>query len=640
MKLKLPEKYELPIYLFHNGSNYDAADFFGAHCIDSAKTCGYEFRVWAPNAKSVSVVGDFNNWDRTINPMKKISDQIWMAFVSDLKIFDTYKYSVETQNGIVKMKADPFGVHMETKPATGTKLFNIDIFKWTDQVWQEKKSSSNIYKSPVNIYEVHLSSWKQNEDGSFYSYSQFADEIVPYVKSMGYTHIELMPLAEFPYDGSWGYQVIGYFAPTSRFGTPTDFMKMINKCHKAGIGVILDWVPAHFPKDEAGLFEWDGSYCYEYTDPQKREHLSWGTCVFDYGKPEICSFLISNALYWLEKYHIDGLRVDAVASILYLDYDRKQGEWTPNINGGRENLEAVAFLKQLNEAIFERNPNTLMIAEESTAWPLVTKPTDAGGLGFNFKWNMGWMNDMLQYMALDPIYRSFNHDKVTFSFFYSFSENYILPISHDEVVHGKRSLIDKMYGTIEQKFACAKAFLCYMMAHPGKKLLFMGQEFGQFREWDYENQLEWFLVDKFENHKNFQNFVKALNLFYKNTSPLWKNDDSWEGFKWISSDDYKQSIIAFRRIDDDQNEIITVCNFVPVGRDEYRIGVPEKGTYFEIFNSTSAKFGGDEISNGNIKSEAIPMHDCDNSICLKIPPLSVVFFKKRKTLEKKQKKEN
>ncbi len=637
MKFKLPKKYELPIYLFHNGKNYQAADFFGAHLVNSGENKGYEFKVWAPKAKSISVVGDFNNWDRTANPMKKISDEIWMAYISDLKIYDTYKYSVEAQDGKIKMKADPYGSHMETKPATGTKIYDIDGFKWTDQQWQDKKAVTNIYKSPVNIYEVNLGSWRKNADGSFYSYEQFADEVVPYAKSMGYTHIELMPLAEYPFDGSWGYQGIGYYAPTSRFGTPESFMKFINKCHKSGIGVILDWVPAHFPKDEAGLYEWDGSCCYEYTDQKKKEHLSWGTHIFDYGKPEVCSFLISNALYWLEKFHLDGLRVDAVASMLYLDYDRRDGEWTPNKNGGNENLEAVAFLKQLNEAIFSRNPNTLMIAEESTAWPLVTKPTDVGGLGFNFKWNMGWMNDMLMYMSLDPIYRAFNHDKLTFSFFYCFSENYMLPISHDEVVHGKCSLINKMFGTTEQKFACAKAFLCYMMAHPGKKLLFMGQEFAQFREWDYENALEWFLIDEFEKHKNFHEFVKELNKFYLKNSPFWKNDDSWEGFKWLSNDDYKQSIIAFRRIDDEENEIITVCNFVPVGRTNYRIGVPEKGTYYEVFNSTSAKFGGDEITNVKIKSEAIPMHDCENSISISIPPLSVMFFKKRKTAPKKLK---
>lgn len=637
MNKKIPKEYQLPIYLFHQGKNYDSADFFGSHKFTKGKVTGYIFRVWSPKAVTVSIVGDFNEWDRKASPMKKITDEgIWELFIPNLDIFDTYKYSVETQTGKINMKADPYGTHMETKPATGTKLFEINDYKWNDSAWQELKSNTNIYKSPVNIYEVHLNSWKQNDDGSFYSYEKFADEIIPYIKSMNYTHIEFMPLSEYPYDGSWGYQVIGYFAPTSRFGTPSDFMKLIDKCHKAKIGVILDWVPAHFPKDEAGLYEWDGSCCYEYADPKKQEHTGWGTRIFDYGKGEVQSFLISNALYWLEKFHLDGLRVDAVASMLYLDYDKKNGEWTANINGGNENLEAIEFFRRLNEAIFSRVPNTLMIAEESTAWPLVTKPTDVGGLGFNFKWNMGWMNDMLQYTSLDPIYRAFNHDKLTFSFFYSFSENYILPISHDEVVHGKLSLIDKMSGTTEQKFACAKAFLCYMMAHPGKKLLFMGQEFAQFREWDYENQLEWFLIEKLDNHKNFHEFVKALNLFYKKNSPLWQTDDSWNGFNWISHDDYKQSIIAFRRIDDDGNELVIVCNFVPVGRSNYRIGVPFKGSYTEVFNSTDAKYGGDEITNGTVKAENTALHGYDYSIALEIPPLSVMFFKIKKVMPRKK----
>ncbi len=637
MSIKLSKQYELPLYLFHQGKNYDSGEFFGCHYKKSSKKSGYEFRVWAPNAEYISVVGDFNKWDETLNPMKKLTDSVWVAFISDLKEFDTYKYYVKGKNDVVSLKSDPYGTHMETKPATGSKIYDISGFKWTDSKWLDKKAETNVYKSPANIYEVNASSWKKNDDGSFYSYKKLADELIPYVKSMGYTHIEFMPLAEFPYDGSWGYQVIGYFAPTSRFGTPHDFMNFVNKCHNAGIGVILDWVPAHFPKDEAGLYEWDGTCCYEYSDPMKREHLSWGTRVFDYGKPEVQSFLISNALYWLEKYHVDGLRVDAVASMLYLDYDRREGEWTPNINGGHENLEALDFIKHLNEAVFERNPHTLMIAEESTAWPLVTKPTDVGGLGFNFKWNMGWMNDMLAYMKLDPIYRAFNHDKLTFSFFYSFSENYVLPISHDEVVHGKQSLIDKMFGTTEQKFASAKAFMCYMMAHPGKKLMFMGQEFAQFREWDFENSLEWFMIDQYENHKNYHEFVKELNKFYLKNPPLWQDDDSWAGFQWISNDDYKQSIIAFRRIDDEKNEIITVCNFVPVARNEYRIGVPEKGTYHEVLNSTSSKFGGEGMTNPSIKAEKIPMHGYDYSINIKIPALSAIFFSKKKTSSKTKK---
>ncbi len=635
MKYKLPKNFELPIHLFHKGTNYDCADFFGCHSIKNETVSGYEFRVWAPNAKEISVVGDFNNWDTKANPMKKISDQIWMAFITGVEKYSTYKYNVVGADGSTRMKADPYGTHMENKPATGTKIFDISSFKWSDSKWIESKGKNNIIKNPINIYEVHAGSWKQNEDGSFYSYRKLAEELIPYVKSMGYTHIEFMPLTEFPYDGSWGYQVIGYFAPTSRYGTPDDFMYFVNKCHNAGIGIILDWVPAHFPKDEAGLFEWDGTCLYEYTDPKKREHLAWGTRVFDYGRPEVCSFLISNALYWIEKYHIDGLRVDAVASILYLNYDRRDGEWTANKNGGTENLEAIEFLKNLNKAIFARNPNTLMIAEESTAWPLVTKPTDIGGLGFNFKWNMGWMNDMLMYMKLDPIYRAFNHDKLTFSFFYAFSENFMLPISHDEVVHGKQSLIDKMYGaTIEQKFASARAFMCYMMAHPGKKLMFMGQEIAQFREWDYENSLEWFLPEKYENHAMYQSFVKDLNKFYLKNAPLWQNDDSWEGFQWISNDDYKQSIIAFRRIDDEQNELITVCNFVPVSREEYRIGVPEKGTYYEVLNSTDSKYGGENMLNTPMKAQSIPMHGYDYSISIKIPALSAIYIKKRKTAKK------
>lgn len=613
------------LYLFHQGKYYDAQDFFGVHAAGNGEEGEYYFRVWAPRAISVSVVGDFNQWNREINPMTKIADGIWEASVAGLKNFDNYKYSIQTAKGDIKIKADPYAPHFETRPGTASKIFQSS-YRWNDSQWFEDKKKKIIYKSPMNIYEVHMNSWRKYPDGSFYSYVKFAEEMIPYMKELSYTHIELMPLAEYPFDGSWGYQVTGYFAPTSRFGTPDDFRKMVDMFHQAGIGVILDWVPAHFPKDAPGLYEFDGSYCYEYENSRKREHYGWGTRVFDYGKGEVRSFLISNACCWIEKFHIDGLRVDAVASMLYLDYDRRAGEWAPNIHGGNENLEAVEFFKRLNETVFLRNPDVLMIAEESTAWPYVTKPTDMGGLGFNFKWNMGWMNDMLFYMSLDPIYRSFNHDKLTFSFFYCFSENYVLPISHDEIVHGKCSMIEKMSGSDEQKFSSYRAFLCYMMAHPGKKLLFMGQEFAQRKEWDYQSQLDWNLLD-YDEHRRMKYFCEKLNKFYIENKPLWENDDSWEGFTWISNDDYQQSIIAFRRIDDSKNEIITVCNFVPVGRENYRIGVPYRGKYKLVFNSDSVEFGGTGSAYECAVSENVPMHGYDYSIVLKIAPLSVMYFK-------------
>ena len=629
---------DFPLYLFYQGKNYEAYKFFGVHSRKKGRGHFFTFRVWAPNAVGVSVVGDFNSWDRYANKMELISDGVWETEISGLAQFDAYKYSIETKDGRILLKADPYAPHFETRPGTASKIFESS-FKWSDSSWYEAKNSKSIYKSPMNIYEVHLSSWKNYGDEVFLDYVTFAKEIIPYLRKMSYTHVEFMPLTEYPFDGSWGYQVTGYFAPTSRYGTPDDFRKMVDMFHENGIGVILDWVPAHFPKDEAGLYEFDGTCCYEYTDDRKKEHKAWGTRVFDYGKAEVCSFLISSANYWFDEFHVDGLRVDAVASMLYLDYDRRDGEWAANIYGGNENLEAVEFLKRLNEAVFLKHPDALMIAEESTAWPLVTKPTDIGGLGFNFKWNMGWMNDMLSYMSLDPIYRAFNHDKLTFSFFYAFSENYILPISHDEVVYGKCSMINKMPGEYDQKFASYRAFLAYMMAHPGKKLLFMGQEFGQMNEWNYKTQLDWNLMD-FDSHRNLLKFSEKLNKFYIENPPFWQNDDSWSGFSWISNDDYKQSIIAFRRIDDNGDELITVCNFVPVERRDYRIGVPFKGKYKLVFNTDAVEFGGSGITEKSFKSDSIGMHGFDDSISMTLAPLSVIYLKYSPVKKRVPKTEN
>lgn len=614
---------DFPLYLFHQGKNAEAGKFFGAHAFKRGRGSYHRFRVWAPTAKSVSVIGSFNEWDRTQNPMEKISDTVWEVVIPKLKQFDLYKYSIETKDGRILEKADPYAVHFEIRPGTASKLFESN-YQWEDDAWMQVRKKRIPYKEPMNIYEVHLGSWKHHEDEKFPSYIGFAQEIIPYLKKMSYTHVEFMPLTEYPFDGSWGYQVTGYFAPTSRYGTPDDFCKMVDLFHQAGIGVILDWVPAHFPKDAAGLCEFDGSYCYEYTDPLKMEHKAWGTRVFDYGKGEVCSFLISSACSWLERYHVDGLRVDAVASMLYLDYDRQ--EWRPNVYGGHENLEAVDFLRHLNETVFSRNPDALMIAEESTAWPLVTKPTDIGGLGFNFKWNMGWMNDMLSYVSLDPIYRSYNHDKLTFSFFYCFSENYILPISHDEIVYGKCSMLKKMSGNPENQYATYRAFLAYMMAHPGKKLLFMGQEFAQINEWNYQTQLDWNLLDE-PQHQKMLLFCESLNRFYLEHAPFWQNDDSWKGFSWISNDDYQQSVIAFRRIDDDENEVMIVCNFCPVLRNDYCIGVPYYGKYELLFNTDDAIFGGSGVSEKSFRTVEEPMHGFEQHISMTLAPLSVVYLK-------------
>ena len=614
---------------FHNGRLTDAYKYMGAH------TYGNEtvFRVWAPNAQDVSVVGDFNGWDHNAHHMVRISnDGIYEGSISGLKCFDNYKYSILSADGQRYLRADPYAFHSETRPATSSKLYDIEGYEWNDKKWCDERKKKNIYDSPVNIYEVHAASWRRFEDNNLFDYEKLAHELCDYVKEMGYNYIELMPMSEYPFDGSWGYQVTGYYSPTSRYGTAKDFMKFVDICHQNGIGVLLDWVPAHFPKDAHGLYQYDGTHCYEYADSRKGEHKEWGTAVFDFGRQEVRSFLISNACYWFEEYHIDGLRIDAVASMLYLDYNRRDGEWIANRYGGKENLEAVEFLQKLNTAIFARYPYALMTAEESTAWPLVTRPVDVGGLGFNLKWNMGWMNDILRYMSLDPLFRKDNHNLMTFSLFYAFSENFVLSISHDEVVHGKCSLIEKMPGEYNDKFKNLRTFYGYMTAHPGKKLLFMGQEFAQFKEWDYKTELDWSLLT-FEKHKKMQDYVKALNNLYLTTPALYEVDFSWEGFSWIAADDTAQSVVSFRRIDKSGKEIICVCNFVPVTRENYRIGVPEDGSYKIIFNSDDEKYGGDGILENKkitaFEAEDEPMHGFDQSINMCIPALSVIYLERK-----------
>ena len=624
-KAKASNPSDLPIYLFKQGNNMEAYRYFGAHLCAQDGQAGVVFRVWAPHAQAVSVVGDFNRWTPDADMMHKVADAVWELFIPGMKAYDVYKFCITTPSGEQVYKADPYAFHAETRPANGSKVYDIGGYPWGDAAWDEAQKKRDVLNSPMLIYELHAGSWKMKEEGVPYNYSELADELIPYIKEMGYTHVELLPITEYPFDGSWGYQVTGYFAPTSRYGTPHDFMAFVDKLHQAGIGVILDWVPAHFPKDGYGLYMFDGAPCYEDPNPRRGEHKEWGTMVFNYGMPEVQSFLISSALFWVEQYHIDGLRVDAVASMLYLDYNRRDGEWEQNVNGGKENLEAIAFLQKLNTAILTRHPEKYMIAEESTAWPNVTKPAADGGLGFNFKWNMGWMNDMLSYMKTDPLFRAGNHGKVTFSFFYAFSENFVLPISHDEVVHGKCSLINKMPGDYEQKFANLRTFYGYMTAHPGKKLLFMGQEFGQFIEWDENKPLDWMLLG-YDKHRQLQAYVKDLNAFYRETPAMWEIDYSWEGFQWIVPDDNQQSVIAFLRRDAKGKMVMVVCNFNPVLREGYEMGVPNAGSYKEVLNSDDPKYGGSGVTNGTVRSRKGAMHGFEQHVSLTLPPLSTLYF--------------
>ena len=623
-----------PLEQFLAGESTKAYEFLGSHFVTWDNRGGVVFRVWAPNAKSVSVVGDFNDWNPDANYMYRISDSgVWELFIEGVWEFACYKYCVETPWNDRIMKTDPYAFHCQTRPDNASRVYYIDGYEWNDASWYEYKKENEHHKQPINVYEMNAGSWRKFEDGNQFSYRKLADELVPYVKEMGYTHIEFMPLTEYPFDGSWGYQVTGYFAATSRYGEPKDLMYLIDRCHQEGIGVILDWVPAHFPKDAHGLGRFDGTGCYEYEDWRIGEHKEWGTYIFNYGRYEVTSFLISSAMFWIEKFHIDGIRVDAVASMLYLDYNRKDGEWVANAYGGHENLVAVEFIQKLNNVVHTFHPDVMMIAEESTAWPSVTRyPIEGLGLGFDYKWNMGWMNDMLSYISLDPLWRNYHHDTLTFSMVYAFSEDFMLPISHDEVVYGKGSLINKMPGDYDQKFQGVRGFISYMMAHPGKKLMFMGSEIGQFDEWNANEELQWNLLS-YDKHRQLNDFFKAANKFYRDTLAMHQNDYDWNGFQWVALDDYQNSIIAFRRIADDGSEILCVCNFQPVTREKYRVGVPVYGVYKEVFNSEAEEWGGTGIGNpGEIKAKNEKEHELDYHIVLTLPPLGVCYYQLEKKL--------
>ena len=619
---------DLPVYLFHQGNNFEAYRYFGSHLEEQDGQPGAVFRVWAPHAKAVSVVGDFNSWVPTSHPMEKVSDGIWELFIPGIKIYDVYKYCITTPADELVYKADPYAFHAETRPSNGSKVFDISGFDWHDAAWEDAQKKNDVINGPMSIYELHAGSWKMKEDGVPYNYSELADQLVPYIKDMGYTHVELLPITEYPFDGSWGYQVSGYFAPTSRYGTPHDFMEFVDKLHAAGIGVILDWVPAHFPKDAYGLYMFDGGPCYEDPNPRRGEHKEWGTMVFNFGMPEVESFLVSSALFWIEQYHVDGLRVDAVASMLYLDYGKEAGQWVPNQYGDNKNLEAIEFFKHINTLVLGRNPGAVMIAEESTAWPKVTGPVEDDGLNFSYKWNMGWMHDFLDYMKLDPYFRRDNHHKMTFAMSYNESEKYILVLSHDEVVHLKCSMINKMPGLGIDKFRNLMAGYAFMMGHPGKKLLFMGQEFAQLREWSEERELDWFLLDN-PDHKHIQNWVKKLLHIYRKNPALYELDSSWGGFEWINANDADRSIYSFiRKSKDGKNQLLFVCSFTPVARPDYRVGVPAKKTYKLILDSDSEEFGG--CGRQRPQSYKAVEAECDGrpySIAYPLEPYGVAVFR-------------
>jgi 1,4-alpha-glucan branching enzyme len=621
---------EVDLHLFAEGQHWQIYEKFGAHLREIGGECGVYFAVWAPNAQRVSVVGDFNNWDGRVNPMRRLLGAgVWELFLPGITEGAHYKFEIRTQTGALLLKSDPFAFFSQHGTSTASLVYNLERYKWSDGDWIESRRKKDWPRSPISIYEVHLGSWqrKTGEENRQLSYLELAETLLPYVLEMGYTHIELMPIAEHPFEGSWGYQVTQYFAPTSRFGTPDECRHFIDKCHQAGIGVIMDWVPAHFPKDAHALAEFDGTDLYEHMDPRQGEHQDWGTLIFNFGRNEVRNFLIGNALFWLDKYHIDGLRVDAVASMLYLDYSRKEGQWIPNVFGGRENLDAIYFLKRCNEVCYEKFPGIMTIAEESTAWPGVSRPTYLGGLGFGFKWNMGWMHDFLQYMSLDPIFRRFHHNNITFSLLYAFQENFILVLSHDEVVHGKRSLISKMPGDEWQKFANLRMFYAWMYGQPGKKLLFMGGEFGQWHEWNHDTSLDWHLLGQ-PKHDGLRRLVQHLNYIYKSEPALWQQDDSFEGFEWIDFHDADNSVVSFIRKSRDGEKVVFVVNATPIVRPDYRLGVPAAGFYREIINTDAETYGGGNVGNyGGVQSEGHQWMGREQSILIQLPPLATVAFK-------------
>jgi 1,4-alpha-glucan branching enzyme len=624
---------EVDLHLFAEGQHWKIYEKFGAHVRTIGDANGVYFAVWAPNAQRVSVVGDFNGWDGRVNPMRKlIGSGVWELFLPGIKQGAHYKFEIRTQNGALLLKSDPFAFFNQHGKSTASMVYDLERYIWNDGAWLESRRTRNWPRSPISIYEVHLGSWRRKaEEGNRHlSYLELGETLLPYVLEMGYTHIELLPIAEHPFEGSWGYQVTNYYAPTSRFGTPDEFRHFVDKCHQAGIGVIMDWVPAHFPKDAHALAEFDGTDLYEHMDPRQGEHQDWGTLIFNFGRNEVRNFLIGNALFWLDEYHIDGLRVDAVASMLYLDYSRKPGQWIPNVYGGRENLDAIYFLKRFNEVCYERFPGIMTIAEESTAWPGVSRPTYLGGLGFGFKWNMGWMHDFLQYVSLDPIFRRFHHGNITFSLLYAFHENFVLVLSHDEVVYGKRSLLSKMPGDEWQKFANLRMFLAWMYGHPGKKLLFMGGEFGQRNEWNHDTSLDWQLVS-LPPHDGLRRLVQHLNYIYKSEPALWQLDDSYEGFDWIDLHDADNSVVSFLRKSREGDVVAFVVNATPIVRYDYRLGVPDSGFYRELINTDAETYGGSNVGNfGGVQTQDVPWMGHEQSILIHLPPLATVAFKLEK----------